>query len=149
MKGVSISPVSLTGLLMRASLFMFLTLLLTSAGLLPVSAKAQSAGQEPPDKVIDAGMQAEIIDSVTRSLNEIYVFPDVAKKIEKHLRSQYKKKAYKDITSLVEFTNKLTEDMREISKDGHMWVRFASDEMLARFQVDTLTVAAKQEELVQ
>lgn len=44
MKGVSISPVSLTGLLMRASLFVFLTLLLTSAGLLPVSAKAQSAG---------------------------------------------------------------------------------------------------------
>ena len=99
--------------------------------------------------MIDAGMQAEIIDSVTRSLNEIYVFPDVAKKIEKHLRSQYKKKAYKDITSLVEFTNKLTEDMREISKDGHMWVRFASDEMLARFQGDTLTDAAKQEELEQ
>ena len=149
MKGVSISPVSLTGPLMRTFLCIFLTLLLIPAGLLPASARAQSAGQEPPDKVIDAGMQAEIIDSVTRSLNEIYVFPDVAKKIEKHLRSQYKKKAYKDITSLVEFTNKLTEDMREISKDGHMWVRFASDEMLARFQGDTLTDAAKQEELEQ
>jgi hypothetical protein len=108
---------------------------------------AQPAGNERPDRVIDAKFQLEVIDSVTRSLNEIYVFPDVAKKIEKHLRSQYKKKAYKDITSLEEFTNKLTEDMREISKDGHMWVRFASDELLTRFQGDTLTDAAKQAEL--
>ena len=133
----------------RARLSVLLITLLVLIVLSPASVLAQGPPGQPPDKVIDAGMQAEIIDSVTRSLNEIYVFPDVAKKIEKHLRSQYKKKAYKDITSLVEFTNKLTEDMREISKDGHMWVRFASDEMLARFQGDTLTDAAKQEELEQ
>jgi hypothetical protein len=149
MKGVSISPVSLRGLLTRASLYIFLTLLLIPAGLIPVSAGAQSAGQERPDKVIDAGMQAEIIDSVTKALNEIYVFPDLAKKMEKHLRQQYKKKAYKDITSLDEFTQKLTEDLREISHDKHLWVRFASDELLARFQGDTLTDEAKQQELEQ
>jgi hypothetical protein len=111
--------------------------------------QAQSPAAERPDKTIDAKMQLEVIDSVTQTLNEIYVFPDVAKKMEKYLRQQYKKKAYKDITSLDQFTQKLTEDLQEISHDRHLWVRFASDELLARFQGDTLTDAAKQEELEQ
>jgi hypothetical protein len=104
-------------------------------------------GAPPEDKKIDAKMQAAIIDSVTQTLNEIYVFPDVARKMEKHLRLQYKKKAYQNITSLNEFTRKLTEDLQEISHDKHLWVRFASDELLSRFQGDTLTDEAKQREL--
>jgi hypothetical protein len=132
---------------MRAQLCAFLILLLIPAGLLSTSARAQSAGQERPDKVIDARMQAEIIDSVTQALNEIYVFPDVAKKMEKHLRKQYKKKAYKDITSLTEFTQKLTEDLQKISHDRHLWVRFVSDEMMSMFEGDTLTDEQKQREL--
>ena len=104
-------------------------------------------GATPEDKKIDAKMQLEVIDSVTQALNEIYVFPDVAKKMEKHLRQQYKKKAYKDITSLNEFAQKLTEDLQEISHDKHLGVRFASDELLSRFQGDTLTDEAKQREL--
>ncbi|MEE8591811.1 MAG: S41 family peptidase, partial [Spirochaetia bacterium] len=124
-----------------------LILLLIPAGLFPTSAGAQSSGQKPPDKAIDAGMQAEIIDSVTKSLNEVYVFPDVAKKMEKHLRKQYKKKAYKDITSLTEFTQKLTEDLQKISHDRHLWVRFVPDEMMSMFEGDTLTDEQKQREL--
>jgi hypothetical protein len=132
---------------MRAQLCALLILLLIPAGLLSTSAGAQSAGQKPPDKAIDAGMQAEIIDSVTQALNEIYVFPDVAKKMEKHLRKQYKKKAYKDITSLTEFTQKLTEDLGEISHDKHLWVRFVPDEMMSMFEGDTLTDEQKQRDL--
>ncbi len=135
--------------LMRARALVLLTAALVLISLLPLSTWAQAPGAERPDKVIDAKMQLEVIDSVTQTLNEIYVFPDVAKKMEKYLRSQYKKKAYKDITSLDQFTQKLTEDLQEISHDRHLWVRFASDELLARFQGDTLTDAAKQEELEQ
>jgi hypothetical protein len=126
---------------------MLSTALLVLICLLPANAWAQAPAAERPDKVIDASTQAEIIDSVTQALNEIYVFPDVAKKMEKHVRKQYKKKAYKDITSLVEFTQKLTEDLREISHDRHLWVRFAPDELLAQFMGDTLTDEAKQCEL--
>ena len=125
--------------LTRARLLALSITLLVLIWLFPVSACAQPPGGERPDKVIDAKMQSEVIDSVTQALNEIYVFPDVAKKMEKHLRSQYKKKAYKDITSLSEFAQKLTEDLQEISHDRHLWVRFAPDELLAQFQGDTLT----------
>ena len=147
MQKVSISSMSLTALSVKAYLCVFLLLLLIPAGLLSEGARAQSAGQTPPDKVIDARMQAEIIDSVTQSLNEIYVFPDVAKKMEKHLRKQYKKKAYKDITSLTEFTQKLTEDLGEISHDKHLWVRYVPDEMMSMFEGDTLTDEQKRREL--
>lgn len=130
-----------------ARVLVLLATLLVLGLSIPSGIWAQTAGNERPDRVIDAKFQLEVIDSVTQSLNEIYVFPDVAKKMEKYLRSQYKKKAYKDITSLVEFTQKLTDDLREISNDKHLWVRFASDEMLAQFKGDTLTDEAKQCEL--
>jgi hypothetical protein len=123
--------------------------LLVFAGLITADAWAQPAGRDAPDREIDSKMQLEVIDSVTQALNEIYVFPDVAKKMEKHLRKQYKNKKYKEITSLKEFARKLTEDLQEISKDRHLWVRFASEEMLAHFESDTLTDEAKKKELEQ
>ncbi|KPL02437.1 MAG: hypothetical protein AMJ90_05825 [candidate division Zixibacteria bacterium SM23_73_2] len=101
----------------------------------------------PPDRTIDAQTQKEIIDSVTCALNEIYVFPDVAQKMEKHLRKKYQKKEYKEITSLRDFGQKLTENLQEISKDRHLRVMFMSDEMLAGFQGDTLTDEEKKREL--
>jgi len=128
-------------------LFVFSVTLLLLVWPSPADIWAQAPAGLPPDKVISAGMQAEIIDSVTRALNEIYVFPDVAKNMEKHLRKQYKNNEYKDITSLNEFAQKLTEDLREISQDRHLWVRFAPDELLAQFQGDTLTDEAKKQEL--
>ncbi len=133
-------------LMERARPSVLLILLLVPIWMFPARVGAQpSAGSE--DRTIDARMQSEIIDSVTQALNEIYVFPDVAKEMEKHLRQQYKKKAYQDLTSLTQFTQKLTEDLQEISHDKHLWVRFAPDELLARFQGDTLTDEAKQREL--
>lgn len=133
--------------LTRARLLLLSTTLLVLISLSASSTCAQAPGAERPDRVIDAKMQLEVIDSVTQALNEIYVFPDVAKKMEKHLRKQYKNKAYKDITSLSQFAQKLTEDLQEISHDRHLWVRFAPDELLAQFQGDTLTDEAKRQEL--
>jgi hypothetical protein len=81
-----------------------------------------ATGDDSPK--IDAKGQAEIIDSVSAALNEVYVFPDVAKKMEQYLRKRYKEKAYKDLTTTREFTSQLTEDVREISKDLHLRVSF-------------------------
>jgi hypothetical protein len=132
---------------MRTGVFVFSVTLFLLVWLSPTSTWAQAPGGQPLDKVIDTKIQLEIIDSVTQALNEIYVFPDVAEKMEKHLRKQYKKKAYQNLTSLTEFAQKLTEDLREVSHDRHLWVRFAPDELLAQFMGDTLTDEAKQCEL--
>ncbi len=131
----------------RARPSVLLFILLVPIWMFPAGAGAQSSASNSEDRTIDARMQLEIIDSVTQALNEIYVFPDVAKEMEKHLRQQYKKKAYKDLTSLMEFAQKLTKDLQEISHDKHLWVRFASDELLAGFEGDTLTDEQKRREL--
>jgi len=80
----------------------------------------------PPDQdeTIDAEIQAEMIDSITATINRIYVYPDMAEKMEQHIREKFKNGEYKDITSAMQFTVKLTEDLREICHDRHLGVRF-------------------------
>lgn len=75
-------------------------------------------------KPIDARMQAEIIDSVCKALNDDYVFPDKAREMEKFVRKQFKSNAYKDLTDPVAFVIKLTEDLRSITKDRHLGVQY-------------------------
>lgn len=100
-----------------------------------------------PDRpaAVDEAIMAEIIDSVSAVLNEIYVFPDVAANMEKHIRDRFKEKAYDDITNCLEFTDTLTADLRSICHDLHLWVRWFPEERLDLFREDSLTDAEKQE----
>jgi len=74
---------------------------------------------------IEPTEQKEVIDSVSKRLNDNYVFPDVAKKMSDLLQENYKKGAYKSIVSVAGFAEKLTEDLRSISKDKHLHVNFS------------------------
>ena len=93
---------------------------------------------KPEDRTIDKKTQAEIIDSVSFALNEVYVFPDVAKEMEKHIRKNYKKGEYDTFTSLMKFLFTLTEDLREISHDKHLAVRPMADDGYQPYLSDTL-----------
>ena len=88
----------------------------------PVHAQQMMTANAADQIKVDKAKQLEIIDSVCIDLNKIYVFPDVAKKMEKHVRDRYKKGAYKDFTTVLEFTRALTDDFREISHDRHLGV---------------------------
>lgn len=59
------------------------------------------AQDEYPDRIIAARIQAAVIDSVTRVLNEAYVYPDVAVEVERYVRRQLGDKVYEGITSAV------------------------------------------------
>jgi hypothetical protein len=111
-------------------------LLVASSMLDSVPARAQAGAEET---TIDRAVKSAIIDSLTTALNEIYVFPDVAKEIEKGLRKKLKKKEYDDINTLEAFTRRLTEDMEEIAHDGHLWIRPAAEGELQRSQRDEPT----------
>jgi retinol-binding protein 3 len=75
---------------------------------------------------ISTAEMIELIDSVSVLLNENYVFPEVAQKIEKHLKSQEALNEFKSITTKSEFAEKLTSEMQKISKDKHMRCFFRS-----------------------
>jgi hypothetical protein len=78
--------------------------------------------------------KAAAVDSVSWALNKTYVFEDVAKEMEKHIRRKLKKGDYDDLETVQEFARQLTEDMREISSDRHLGVQFMSDELLEEYQ---------------
>jgi hypothetical protein len=99
------------------------TIILIAAFLLliPLSSPGQEIRRQHPP--IDNQIQSAIIDSTCLTLNEIYVFPDVAKNMEKLLRKNLKDEKYQNITNLMEFTDRLTTDLQSISHDKHLHVR--------------------------
>jgi len=98
---------------------------------------------QPPGKEnipqIDAKMRAAIIDSVTAKINTIYVFPDVANKMEAYVRKQLKEKKYDTLTNHMRFCEVLTNDLREVCKDKHVGVRYVDDRALEFAINDSLT----------
>jgi hypothetical protein len=94
-----------------------------------------AAGQDESKPASDA-FKATAIDSISWALNKTYVFEDVAKRMEEHLRDKLGSGDYDDVQTIQEFALQLTEDMREVSGDRHLGVRYVSDEDVAAFQED-------------
>lgn len=108
--------------------------------LIPFKAVCQQGDTEyGEDARIDSKTKTTIVDSVTAALHETYVFPDVAKKIEKHLKRKLRKKSYTSFNTLDAFTEQLTNDLQEISSDKHLRVRRATEEELNEAQIETPT----------
>jgi hypothetical protein len=84
--------------------------------------------RQPTSESIDQKTKAAIIDSVSKALNDVYVFPDIAKKMEKQIRRNLKAKAYQDFTTYDEFTGQLSADLFEIANDKHLSVRYSPEE---------------------
>jgi hypothetical protein len=95
-------------------------------GLVTMSvANVAFAQPEQPDLTIDAATRTQVIESVLKRLNEAYVFPEVAKKMEQSIRERVTAKEYDQITSARQFATKLTEDLQAVSKDKHLRVRYS------------------------
>ena len=83
------------------------------------------AQPEQPDLTIDAATRTQVIDTILKRLNESYVFPDVAKKMEESIRERVGKKEYDQITSAKQFATTLTNDLQAVSHDKHLRVRYS------------------------
>lgn len=73
--------------------------------------------------VIDKGTRKEAIDNLVAQLNAHYVFPDKAKQMEGVLRQHQREGRYDGITDGEAFADRLTDDLRRVSRDLHMAVR--------------------------
>lgn len=81
--------------------------------------------EEQPDQTIDAAARGQIIDAALKRLNDSYVFPEVAKKMEASVRDQQRRGEYDSITSARQFAERLTTDLQAVSRDKHLRVRFS------------------------
>jgi len=78
-----------------------------------------------------------VVDSVGSKLISNYVFPEVANQMATFIDTNLKKGVYTSISDPLLFANKLTEDLRSISHDKHISVRFNPQSIAAREEVHT------------
>jgi C-terminal processing protease CtpA/Prc len=105
-----------------------------------------AVGQQlPPDISIDTAARSTVVDNLIKELNEAYVFPDVAKKMEADLRKRQSAKEYDSIVSAQAFAKKLTDDLQAISKDKHLRVRFSQQPIPIRTQRGEPTEAEREQ----
>jgi retinol-binding protein 3 len=93
--------------------------------LLALSAANVFAQPEQPDLTIDAATRTQVIDGILKRLNDSYVFPEVAKKMDLAIRARVDKKEYDQITSAKQFATQLTTDLQAVSNDKHLRVRYS------------------------
>ena len=97
------------------------------AALVLAASAALAQMPEQPDLTIDAATRTKVIDGVLKRLNDSYVFPETAKKMETSIRERVSNKEYDQITSAKAFATKLTEDLQAVSKDKHLRVRYSNN----------------------
>ncbi len=78
---------------------------------------------------IDAAARAQVIDGAISKLDEFYVFPETAKKMEDAVRARQKKGDYDSITDGDDFAKMLTDNFQEVSHDKHLRVDFSAARM--------------------
>ena len=62
----------------------------------------------------------EVINTLSTLMNDMYVFPDVAKDTEAHLKKQFKEGHFDSFTTNESFATALTESVQSINNDKHM-----------------------------
>jgi hypothetical protein len=87
--------------------------------------RALPPGVTDADFKIDGAARQRAIDGAAAMLNEFYVFPETAKKMEEAIRGRQKAGEYDSITNGDAFAEKLTADLREVSHDKHLGVNFS------------------------
>ena len=87
--------------------------------------RAIPKGASLADFKIDATERAKAIDGAVAQLNEFYVYPDVAKRMEAAVRAHQQHGDYDSITDGERLATKLMADLREISQDKHLTVGFS------------------------
>ncbi len=96
--------------------------------LIPVLIATSAIAQLGPPRFsdLDHSRRVAIVDSLTAALDTVYVFPDVATAMVEDVRRKVKSGEYDDIADPHAFAARLTNDLREISKDLHLSVGVTS-----------------------
>jgi hypothetical protein len=114
-------------------------LMIAAIGMHPRAGLAQGPQGSQADMTIDAATRAAIIASAIKNLNEAYVFPEVAKKMEQALRERVANKEYDNITSAMALAGRLTADLQAVSHDKHLRVRYSHEPIAERQHAEEAT----------
>ncbi len=79
---------------------------------------------ESQNVTLSDAQKQEIIKDVTVMLEKLYVFPETATKMGKHVATQLKNGEYEKMGHPGEFAHRISEDLRSVSKDRHLSFSF-------------------------
>ena len=100
--------------------------------LLAVSAQAQT----PAKITLDKTLKKQTIEAITVLLDSNYVFPETAKKMDQLVLKNLRSGKYNKINDPEELAGRLTEDLRSVSHDLHLNVRYEPGQ-IAAMRADT------------
>ena len=94
-----------------------------------VSVRAQAPLDESKDMTIDDATRSAVIEAALKKLNENYVFPETAKKMEQAVRERIGRKEYDQITSAKLLATTLQNHLQDVSHDKHLRVTYHADKL--------------------
>jgi hypothetical protein len=94
--------------------------------------REEEAGSEKgPDGPITAEERATAISTLLAKLNERYIFPDKAKKVESAVRGRMKRGEYDKLATGRAFSRALSDHVNEVLKDAHFKVVYRPEKIPA------------------
>lgn len=89
----------------------------------------ENAGQRTAqaDRTVDSKSRQGLRDIIAHLLDTMYVSPEIGKQLAARMRAKFAGGAYNTITSPAQLAEALTQDLRELGKDKHLYVRFNSE----------------------
>jgi len=114
---------------------MKLTVFLSEVMLMALLAGSVQA-QTPAKVALDKTLKKQTIEEITVLLDSNYVFPETAKKMNQLVLKNLRSGKYNKITDPEELAGRLTEDLRSVSHDLHLNVRYEPGQ-IAAMRADT------------
>jgi hypothetical protein len=87
--------------------------------------RAIPSGAEFDDPPLDAAERSRVLEGVTSNLTKLYVYPEIAAKMNTYVQARAQHGDYDNITSGAVFADALTKDLRAVSNDRHLHVDYA------------------------
>jgi len=81
-----------------------------------------SENHDANDSYLSQEVVRKSIEQTLNVLNEVYVYPDKAKLIQIEITKRMNQGAYTQIKTKEEFAAKMTDELIDVSKDGHLGV---------------------------
>jgi C-terminal processing protease CtpA/Prc len=103
-------------------LIIFLLLFFFAIISLPVFSQGKKPDKGTP--TLDAEMRAKVVQKVAQLMIDNYIFKETAEKMAEKLNAKLSEGKYDKIDDVFRFSQSLTQDLRSVSKDGHIRVTY-------------------------
>lgn len=97
--------------------------------ILIISPELKSQNNQSSGAALSNAEKQSAVNSISKLLNDNYIFPDVSKKMELYLNSRLSDDEYNNISDPVKFAEELTQDLQSISKDKHIRVQYNPEQI--------------------